>query len=243
MALDTGRFAEIRREPAFHTTQWTRVLAAGRGSEEELAELCRAYWYPIYAYARRRGLAPADAEDLTQEFFARVLERQTFAELSREGGKFRSFLLRAVDRLIVDEWRKAIAQKRGAGKVVSMDGGEAETRFLREPVDTQTPEVLFNHAFALSLLERVYQELKSEFSGREELFEALKPCLLGSKADVPYAELAGRLGMTEGAIKTHVHRLRARFRTLLRGAVAQIVSQPSEIDEELRELVRALAGT
>lgn len=241
MALDTEHDARIRREPAFHTTQWTRVIAAGQGSEAELAELCRAYWYPIYAYARRKGLPPADAEDLTQEFFARVLERKSFAALSRDGGKFRSFLLRAVDRLIVDEWRKAVAQKRGSGKIVSVESGEAETRFLREPIDTRTPEVLFNHAFALSLLERVYQQVKAEFAGGDDLFEALKPCLLGAKSDAPYAELAERLGLTEGAIKTHVHRLRAGFRTLLRAAVGQIVSHPSEIDGELRELLRALA--
>lgn len=220
------------------------LAAAGSdvSAEEALGELCRVYWFPIYAYVRRKGRGPADAEDLTQEFFAKVVERRPFGELMREGGKFRSFLLRAMDRMLVDDWRRSQTAKRGAGKVVSLDDGEAETRFLREPVERRTPESQFDLNFAMALLERVYGELESEFAGREELFAALKPCLMGAKAELPYAELAAQLGLTEGAVKTHVHRLRARFRALLREAVGQIVAGPEEIDEELRALLRVIAG-
>jgi RNA polymerase sigma factor (sigma-70 family) len=239
MAAISDHDRAIPQDPSFRTTQWTQVLAAAHESSgaEALAELCRAYWYPIYAYLRRRGLAPADAEDLTQEFFSRIIERRPFGELSREGGKFRSFLLKAIDRMAVDQWRKANSQKRGANKIVSM-----ETRYLNEPSLAQSPEAAFDQAFAIALLEKVYAKLESEFAGRETLFAAIKPCLIGSRSNLPYAQLAANLGATEGAIKTHVHRLRGRFKTLLRGAVAETVSSPAEIDDELRQLLRVIAG-
>lgn len=219
------------------------MAAAHDDCGEALAGLCQAYWYPIYAHLRRRGHSPAEAEDFTQSFFMRVVERKPFGNLTRDGGKFRSFLLKALDRMLVDEWRKLNAQKRGAGKVISLDDGEAEHRFAREPVDSRTPEAAFDQNFALALLEEVYRKLEAEFQGREALFAALKPCLAGSRAELPYTEVAARLGLSEGSVKTHVHRLRARFKTLLRQAVEQTVAGPQEVDEELRHLLRAVAGS
>jgi RNA polymerase sigma factor (sigma-70 family) len=228
---------EIPRNAVFRTTQWTQVLAAADESPEALADLCRAYWYPIYGYLRRRGLSPADAEDLTQDFFARIIERRPFGELSRDGGKFRSFVLKAIERMLVDSWRKANSQKRGGDKVVPW-----ETRFLNEPAGGQSAESAFDRSFAIALLERVYAQLENEWTGREVLFAALKPCLLGARTELPYAELAAQLDLTEAAVKTHVHRMRGRFKTLLREAVGQTVSSAAEIDDELRQLLRAIAG-
>jgi RNA polymerase sigma factor (sigma-70 family) len=229
----------------FLTTNWTQAIAAGRADSQAqiaLAGLCEAYWYPLYAFVRRKGYSPEDAQDLTQEFFARLVERNWLADLKREGGKFRSFLLRALDRFLIDEWRKKQTQKRGAGQILSLDGGDAETRYLREPAHEQTPERLFEQNCALALLERVYAELEAEYSDRRELFEAIKPCLVGDRTALPYTEIAARLHLSEGGVKTLVHRMRQRFRTLLRETVAQTVSQPAEVDDELREMLRALSA-
>jgi RNA polymerase sigma-70 factor (ECF subfamily) len=229
----------------FLTTNWTQAIAAGRGDSQAqvaLAGLCEAYWYPLYAFVRRKGYSPEDAQDLTQEFFARLVEKNWLADLKREGGKFRSFLLRALDRFLVDEWRKNRAQKRGGGNVVSLDAGEAETRYLREPSHEQTPEKLFEQNCAMAVLERVYRELEAEYSERADLFETLKPCLVGDRTALPYAEIAAELNLTEAGVKTLVHRMRQRFRALLRETVAQTVSRPKEVEEELREMLRALSG-
>ena len=231
--------------PLFLTTNWTQAIAAGRGDSQAqiaLAGLCEAYWYPLYAFVRRKGYSPEDAQDLTQEFFARLVERNWLSDLKREGGRFRSFLLRALDRFLVDEWRKKQTQKRGGGQVYSLDAGEAETRYLREPSHEQTPERLFEQNCALALLERVYGQLEAEYGDRKELFEALKPCLVGDRSALPYAEIAAPLNLSEGGVKTLVHRMRQRFRTLLRETVAQTVSQPGEVDEELRSMLQALSA-
>ena len=233
----------------FATTHWSVVLAAGRDdttrASDALAKLCQTYWYPLYAYVRQRGHAPADAQDLTQAFFARLLEKNTLASLTREGGKFRSFLLGALNHFLVDEWRKATAEKRGGGRVISLDAGDAETRFGREPVDALTPERLFEQNWALALLNTVYLRLEQEYqiAGKGELFNALKPCLTGDRELAPYAELGAGLNMPENTVKTLVRRLRLRYRELLREEVAHSVASPGEVEEELHYLFRALAGT
>jgi len=198
------------------------VLSAGRNdttrSRDALATLCQTYWYPLYAYVRQRGCTPHDAQDLTQEFFARLLQRNSLGAVAPGKGKFRSFLLTALNHFLVDEWKKARARKRGGGQVVSLDAHEAETRFGREPVDGLTPDRLFEQNWALALLDTVYRQLQSEYEadGKGALFNELKSCLTGARSSVPYAELAGRLNMTENTVKTSVHRMRRRYRELLR---------------------------
>jgi len=235
------------RQAVFVTTHWSVVLAAGRNdtprARDALAKLCETYWYPLYAYVRQRGYSPQDAEDRTQEFFARLLEKNSLAALTREKGKFRSFLLTALNHLLVDEWKKERAQKRGSGQIVSLDALDGETRFAREPVDTVTPEKLYEQNWALALLGTVYRQLQRDYelSGKGPLFEQLKSCLTGERSAAPYAVLAVRLNMPENTVKTHVHRLRQRYRELLRAEVAQTVATPAEVEEELRCLLRALA--
>jgi RNA polymerase sigma factor (sigma-70 family) len=236
------------RRPVFVTTHWSVVLTAGRAdtprARAAIETLCRTYWYPLYAYIRRRGYSPEDAQDLTQEFFARLLEKNALARVRREGGKFRSYLLTALNHFLVDEWKKARAQKRGAGRVLSLDAEEAETRFGREPADRLTPERLFEQNWAVALLNLVYGRLRLEYDGggKTRLFEELKFCLAGERSSLPYSELAERLNLTESAVKVTVHRLRRRYRELLREEVAHTVASGDEIEDELRSLFRALAG-
>lgn len=230
----------------FVATHWSVVLAAGHSDSAHalgaLEALCRTYWFPIYAFVRRQGHRPHDAQDLTQEFFARLLEKHTLGKVTREGGKFRSFLLGAMNHFLVDEWRKARAGKRGGGKVISLDARDAETRFSHEPVETVTPEKLFEQNWALALLEAVYRRLEAEYesAGKGRLFAALKFSLTGARSAVPYAELAAGLDMPESSVKVAVHRLRRRYREVLREEVANVVSGPEEVEEELRCLFRAL---
>ena len=232
------------RRAAFVTTHWSVVLAAGGKdtvrARDALARLCQTYWYPLYAYVRQRGYAPHDAQDLTQEFFARLLEKNTLGAITREKGKFRSFLLTTLNHFLVDEWNKARAQKRGGGQVVSLDARDAETRFAREPVDALTPERLFEQNWALALLDLVYRQLQHEYEtgGKGAIFNELKSCLTGARSSVPYAVLAPRLKMSENTVKTSVHRLRRRYRELLRAEVAHTVTSPGEVEEELRSFSR-----
>jgi RNA polymerase sigma-70 factor (ECF subfamily) len=235
-------------QPLFVTTHWSVVLTAGCAdpprARDALAKLCESYWYPLYAYVRQRGHSPHDAEDLTQDFFTRLLEKNVLGALTREKGKFRSFLLTALNHFLVDEWKKARRQKRGRGQIVSLDAGEAETRYLREPVDVLSPEKLFEQNWALALLDTVYGQLRREYEvdGKGELFRELKGCLAGARTSVPYAELARRLNVAENTVKSSVHRLRQRYRQLLRAEVAHTVAGPAEVEEELRALFRALAA-
>ena len=232
----------------FVTTHWSVVLKAGRSdsthAQDALAELCNTYWYPLYAYVRWRGHSPEDAQDLTQEFFARLLERNTLAKITREKGKFRSFLLTALNHFLVDEWKRAKAQKRGGMKVFSLDATSAETRFRHEPVETATAESIFEQNWALALLEAVFEELRREYEaeGKADLFSQLKFCLTGERSAIPYAELSVELGISEAALKVMVHRLRRRYRDLLRDEVANTVASPDEVEEELRHLFKVLAG-
>lgn len=223
------------------------VLAAGRSdvphAQDALEKLCQTYWYPLYAYVRRRGYSPADAEDLTQAFFAWLLERDWLGRADPQRGRFRSFLLTSISNFLANEWDKARTQKRGGGRVVSLQRDEAEGRCTREPMDNLTPEQSFEWRWALALLEQVMNRLSAEFArdGKAELFDALKPCLLGERAAHPYAALASTLAMTEGSVKVVVHRLRQRYRQLLRDEIANTVMKPEEVEEEMRHLFAVLA--
>jgi RNA polymerase sigma-70 factor (ECF subfamily) len=232
----------------FVTTHWSVVLTAGRSdttrARAALENLCQTYWHPLYAYVRRRGHSSEDAQDLTQAFFARLLERNAVAAVAPEKGRFRSFLLASMNHFLSDEWDKARAQKRGGGKVISLDLQSAETRLGEIPVENFTPEKAFEHRWAITLLEQVYQRLGEEYraEGKGVLFDALRTTLAGASDAAPYAELARQLDMTEGAVKVAVHRLRQRYRKLLRDTIADTVSTPDEVEDELRYLFRTLAG-
>jgi RNA polymerase sigma-70 factor (ECF subfamily) len=238
-------------QPIFATTRWSMVLSAGREEESTqcraaLEKLCRTYWYPLYAYVRRRGHSPADSQDFTQEFFARLLETQSLANADPNRGRFRSFLLCAMNRFLIDEWEKGRAQKRGGGSFhFSLDVAMAEQRFDLEPADPAAPEKLFDRQWAVSLLEAVLIRLEEEYQGHEkkDLFEALKGTLTGSSLDQPYAELAKALGMSENLVKVSIHRLRKRYRELLQEEIAHTVDSPEEVREEMRYLFQVLSGT
>jgi len=234
--------------PVFVTTQWSVVLAAGQAdttaARAALARLCQTYWYPLYAYVRRRGHSPHDAQDLTQAFFARLLAHQWVERADPTRGKFRTFLLTAMTRFLADEWDKLRAQKRGGQAIhVPVQLDTAETRYGYEPVDTLTPEQAYERRWTLTLLDTVLKRLQAEFvaEGKAELFDQLYPCLTGSRELMPYAELATVLGMNESAIKVAVHRLRKRYRQLLREEVAQTLDGSEDVDVELRHLITLLA--
>lgn len=232
----------------FATTQWTLVLNVGRSdstrARDALAQLCQTYWYPLYAYVRRRGEPPEDAEDLTQGFFARLLQLESLADVRREKGKFRSFLLASLNHYLSDEWDRERAQKRGKGQVIPLEAGVAETRFSREPTDMLTPEKLFERKWAMTLLDLVVKKLLHEYesAGKGPLFMALRFSIAGDKAEVPYAQLATELGMSEPALRVAVHRLRQRYRQVLCDEIARTVATEAEVDGEIQYLYRALAG-
>lgn len=232
----------------FATTHWSIVLAAGRrdspDSRQALATLCETYWYPLYAYVRRRGYRAEEAPDLTQEFITQLLEKESLAVANQERGKFRSFLLASMNHFLANERRRAKALKRGGGRfAVSLDFESAESRYGLEPAHDWTPERIYERRWALTLLEKALGKLGREFAGRgkRRLFERLKAFLVGEKSTVPYQEMAAKLGMTEGALKTAVHRLRRRCRELVREEIAQTVAEPDEVDEELRDLFTAVS--
>ena len=233
---------------AFVTTHWSVVLAAARSdtthAHDALARLCQTYWHPLYAYVRRRGYSPEDAADLTQGFFARLLERNAVATVNPDKGRFRSFLLASLNHFLSDEWDKARAQKRGGAKVISFDTESAESWLDQQPSKTLTPEKAFELRWAITLLEQVYRRLEEEHcrQGKTELFDVLRTTLAGAGNSAPYAKLAERLGLSEGAVKVAVHRLRQRYRALLRETIAETVASPEAVDEELRYLMRVVAG-
>jgi RNA polymerase sigma factor (sigma-70 family) len=239
----------VSRQPAFVTTHWSVVLAAGRNDTTRarvaLEKLCQTYWYPLYAYVRRRGYSPEDAQDLTQEFFARLLGHNWLGRADQQRGRFRSFLLSAVNHFLADEWDKARAQKRGGNFIhVPLELNVAETRYSHEPADQITPEQNYERRWALTLLDEVLRRLSSDYQqqGRSEWFAALHPCLVGDRNSQPYAELAVQLGVSEGTVKSAVHRLRQHYRQLLREEIAQTVAEPGEVDAELRHLFAVLGS-
>lgn len=229
----------------FATTRWSLVAAAqdpaAPESRQALADLCAAYWYPVYAYVRRRGHDHHQAQDLTQAFFARLLEKNDLADADRTRGRFRSFLLTACQHFLANQHDRATAKKRGGGRPhVALDFADADRRYSHEPAHADTPERLFDRRWALDLLDRALTELRTEYedSGRGKLFEALKGTLTGGTE--AYAELAQSLDMTEGAVKVAVHRLRQRYRDRLRAAIAETVEKPEDVDDEVRDLFAAL---
>lgn len=229
----------------FPTTHWTVVLTAATPakaeSREALVSLCENYWYPLYAFVRRRGHAREDARDLTQEFFVRILEGRYLNRADPAKGRFRSFLLSSFRFFLSDESDRARAQKRGGGAVLPFEISFGEDRFEREPRIDETPERIYERQWAHAMLERVMKALRTEFAqhGREDHFDKLKGLLIGG--DGPYADWARQMGTTEGALRVSVHRFRKRYRELFRLEIAATVANPEEVDEELKFLVAALS--
>jgi RNA polymerase sigma-70 factor (ECF subfamily) len=228
----------------FPTTLWTVVLHAGRDEPAQaraaLAQLCQGYWYPLYSFIRRRGYSPHDAEDLTQSFFAHLLEKRGLGRVDPEQGRFRTFLLAALKNFLANDWDRTQARKRGGGQtIVSLEQGSAESRYQLEPSHDLTPERHFERQWALTLLDHVLAALRDEYhaDGKGDLFEELKAVIAGQPA--AYAEMAVRLRRSEGAIKVAVHRLRHRYRELMRARIAATVGE-GDVEDELHHLLEVL---
>ena len=233
----------------FHTTHWSLIVQAagkeGESSQAALADLCGAYWYPVYAFIRRRGHSAEDARDLAQEFFATLLEKGYLADADPERGRFRAFLLTAVSRFVSKQHERAAALKRGGGRRnLPLDFDLGETRYQREPSHEWTAERIFARRWALTLLDRTIAALRKEHeeAGKVPLFDALKVFLTGETGAPPLRSVAEQLGMSEGAVKVAVHRLRQKYRDALRAEIAQTVTVQEDVDDELRLLVAALRG-
>lgn len=233
----------------FATTQWSMVRAINNenvaAANSALQELCQTYWYPLYTYVRRQGNDANAAADLTQAFFADLLQREDLKKVDPDLGKFRGFLLAALKNFIRNQWNKANAQKRGGGKSpLSLDFGEADDRYRLEPSHAQTPELIFQKQWAKTLLDRVTNTLRSEFAarGKAHQFEKLKNFLAGKNSDETLAEAADQLEMTEVAVKVAVHRMRQRFGEILRAEIANTVSAEEEIDAEIKQLFDVFSG-
>lgn len=231
----------------FPPTRWSLVLAAAQpgspAAEEALDTLCRAYWFPLYAFVRRSGRAPEDAQDLTQEFFRRLLEKQWLRAADPAKGRLRTFLLTALQHFLAKEWRFAAAQRRGGGAVpVPLDTSVAESRYAAQGAALPAEET-FDRQWALALLEKAFQRLRGEFAqlGKASDFQVLKPCLMAARGAVDYAEVADRLHTNEGAARVAVHRLRKRFREVYREEISHTLAEGANLDEELRHLAAALA--
>jgi hypothetical protein len=237
---------ELKPPADFPTTRWSRIVAAASGGPEAgdaLAGLCAAYWFPLYAFVRRKGYDPERALDMTQGYFAHLLEKGTVAVADPMRGRFRSFLLADCSHFLAHERERDGAARRGGGRhLFSIDAGDAETRYRSEPSHEQTPERLFDRDWALALLEGVLARLRSEYerTGRGAMFEILKVVLTDGPRSVRQAELGRQLGTSEGAVQVAVHRLRARYRDALRSAIAATVADESEVEDELKALFVAL---
>ena len=233
----------------FATTHWTVVLAAGQRStpqsDRALEELCRAYWFPLYAYVRRHGHTKEDAEDLTQAFFARFLEKNYLEGLSAERGRFRAFLLVSLKHFLANEWDKSRSQKRGGGVTpLSLDWQTADTQFQIAATAEPSPDKAFDREWAVALLARVIERLRAECEtdGRGKQFAELKIFLTTGKGERSYADAARSLGLDEGAVRVAVHRLRKRYRQLLRDEIAQTLADSADVDEEMRALCGAFSA-
>jgi RNA polymerase sigma-70 factor (ECF subfamily) len=245
---DRGVEVGAARAVSFATTRWSVVLAAEHAdcvpAAEALEKLCRTYWYPLYTHVRRRGYSPEDAQDLTQEFFARLLAKHWLSMADRQRGRFRTFLLAALSHFLANEWDRVRCEKRGGGQAAfSLDGQAAEARYHLEPVDRADAGWLYERRWALTLLDRVLERLRQEFTavGQRERFDQLQPFLLGDKTGETYAALASVLETTEAALKMTVSRMRRRYRELFLEEIAQTVSAPQEIEAEVRHLRTVLA--
>jgi RNA polymerase sigma factor (sigma-70 family) len=233
----------------FATTRWSVVLRAGDGNLPEaqaaLARLYQTYRYPLYAYVRRQGRHHEAAQDIVQDLFLRLQQKAQLSSVEPEKGRFRSYLLAAVNHLLANEWHKIRRQKRGGGQVpLSLEDLQAEQRYNLEPATTETPEGLFDRRWALALLEQVMLRLEEEWRAvdKTEAFEAMRGFLSGDQDAPAYAETGVRLGMSEGAARVAVHRLRQRYRDLLRDEIAQTVASTGDVEDELRHLLSALRG-
>lgn len=231
----------------FASTHWSVVLRAGRDSSPEseaaLEKLCRAYWLPLYAFIRRQGRTPEEAQDLTQAFFAHLLESGSFTRADPDKGRFRSFLLGALKHFLVNDWQRQQRQKRGGGRVViSLDAADPETQLPIEPVDELTPEMVFEKRWAEAVLRQVLERLRLEFAagGQAERFDELKVFLAAGQEPASYAEMAGRLGLSEAAVKSAIYRMRQRYGELIRSEIAQTVATPAEVEGELHHLLEVL---
>lgn len=231
----------------FATTHWTAVMVAGREKSSRgfnaLSELCETYWYPLYAYVRRRGYDRDEALDLTQEFFARLLRGESLGAVDRDKGRFRSFLLASMNHFLAKEWTRAHRQKRGGGcAIVSFEEDTAENRYQREATSDSPPDVLYERRWALTMLDTALGRLREDYFGRGkgQVYEALKSFLSGNAGGDSYADVAVRIGLSVGAVKVAVHRLRARYGVLLRQAIAETVGSEAEVEEEILSLYQAL---
>ena len=245
---ETTPQGQVRPSPVFVTTHWSVVVGAQEkdspDSAAALEKLCHSYWYPLYAYIRRRGYGPEDAQDLTQEFFARLLQRNYPAQADRAKGKFRSFLLLTLNHFLSDEHARATARKRGGGQaLVSLDEPASEDRYRLEVPDDLTPEKLFERRWAQTILNQALARLRAEFvaEGKAEHYEILKAFEPGEQKTISYAEAAAQLGVSESAVKSTIHRLRQRHRELVREEIAQTVSTAAEIDQELHYLIAVIS--
>jgi len=227
----------------FATTHWSVVLTAqgeSRSAHEALEKLCRMYWRPIYSFLRRQGVGPTEAEDITQGFFAQLLERRSFGAVRKEKGRLRSFLLASLKYFLADEQRRAMAIKRGKGqRLIPLEELHADERSEMEPADPLTPEMIYERRWALTVLERVINRLKDEYraAGNVALFDSLKQLLPDEPGAPSQAEIAARLGMTENAIRQAFYRFRQRYQSLLREEIAHTVATPGDIEDELRHLI------
>ena len=231
---------------AFATTHWSVVLEAqgeSPAAQEALEKLCRTYWRPIYAFLRRQGVRPEEAEDITQGFFAQLLERRKFSAVRKEKGRLRSFLLGALKYFLADEQRRAMAIKRGSGlRPVPLEELRADERIEMEPADPVTAEMIYERRWALTVLEQVLDRLKNEYrtAGNTALFDSLKQLLPDEPGSPSQAEIAARLGMAENAIRQAFYRFRQRYQSLLREEIAHTVATPGDIEDELRHLIAVL---
>jgi len=245
---DTTSHGENPRAAHFATTHWSVVLAAGRTGQAAAAaaleRLCQEYWFPVYSFIRRKGHDAHQAEDLTQGFFTRLLEKNWLESADPGRGRFRTFLLTAVTRFLANEHDRDQALKRGGGqRILSFDAQDAEGRYLLEPASSATPETVFEEQWAYQILAGVLQKLRAEFDGggREGRFEALKGFLLGDGEVQSYAETAARLSISESAVKSGIHRLRQRYGALLREEIAQTVETDAEVEAEISHLLNILS--
>jgi RNA polymerase sigma-70 factor (ECF subfamily) len=213
-------------------------------ADQAVAQLCETYWYPLYVYVRRQGYNPDDAQDLTQEFFSRLLEKHYLRSVDRQKGKFRSFLLAAMEHFLAKHWRDSHRLKRGGGHtIVSLDDESAEDRYQREPAQDMTAEHMYERRWALTLIDQALQRLCQEFQASDKLaiFTSLQPFLSGDRPQATYAQIGVQLDMTEGAVKVAVHRLRSRYGELLRSEITRTVANPEDVDEELRYLIEVIS--
>jgi RNA polymerase sigma-70 factor (ECF subfamily) len=241
--------AESSSAARFPTTHWSRIARAGDFHEPEaraaIEELCRAYWFPLYAFVRRQGYDADASSDLVQGLFARLLEHHALAAADARRGRFRTFLLAACRNYLADRREHDAAQKRGGGQTcLAIDAADAEGRYQAEPAEVLTPERVYERAWALALLERVLGGLRREYEeeGKGPLFARLEPTLVGGPEAEPYAAIALALGTTEGSVQVNAHRLRRRYRDRVRAEIAATVDDPAEVDDEIRDLFAALAS-